>query len=159
MNPERQAHSGSFYSQIDVSQIGTLPTRQSPGDTTAEMLHLLRQILAAQERQIALLQELIQHWTQPQRQRMHELAQWRQANPELAKRCRAAAEALAKIHTDYLHTITEEVMDNLEVLQEGEFMLNEFVDRFGPRIAHLNGILQLLYQLGYAPEQTPKQGQ
>jgi hypothetical protein len=26
-------------------------------------------------------------------------------------------------------------------------MLNEFVDRFGPRIAHLNGLLQVLSQL------------
>jgi hypothetical protein len=27
-------------------------------------------------------------------------------------------------------------------------MLNEFVDRFGPRLAHLNGVLQVLAQLG-----------
>ena len=27
-------------------------------------------------------------------------------------------------------------------------MLSEFVDRFGPRMAHLNGILQVLAQLG-----------
>jgi hypothetical protein len=26
-------------------------------------------------------------------------------------------------------------------------MLNEFVDRFGPRLAHLNGVLQVLAQL------------
>ena len=26
-------------------------------------------------------------------------------------------------------------------------MLNEFVDRFGPRLAHLNGVLQVLSQL------------
>ena len=26
-------------------------------------------------------------------------------------------------------------------------MLNEFVDRFGPRLAHLNGLLQVLSQL------------
>ena len=31
---------------------------------------------------------------------------------------------------------------------EGEYMLNEFVDRFGPRLAHLNGVLQVLAQLG-----------
>lgn len=156
MSQERPPHPPSFYSQIDVSQLGALPARHPSGDANAEIIHLLRQILAAQERQNALLQELIHHWTQPQRQRLHELAQWRQANPELAKRCRAAAEALAKIHTEYLHTLTEEVVENMEVLQEGEFMLSEFIDRFGPRIAHLNGLLQLLYQLGYSPDQPPK---
>jgi glycerophosphoryl diester phosphodiesterase len=157
MNQDRPAHHPGFYSQIDVSQLGALPSRQPSGDASAEIIHLLRQILAAQERQILLLQELLQHWVQPHRQRLQELAQWRQANPELAKRCRAAAEALAKVHTDYLHTLTEEVLENIEVLRDEEFMLSEFVDRFGPRIAHLNGLLQLLYQLGYAPDQSSKQ--
>ena len=32
-------------------------------------------------------------------------------------------------------------------MMDGEFMLNEFVDRFGPRLAHLNGVLQVLSQL------------
>jgi len=35
---------------------------------------------------------------------------------------------------------------------DGEFMLNEFVDRFGPRLAHLNGVLQVLSQLSAAPD-------
>jgi hypothetical protein len=30
-------------------------------------------------------------------------------------------------------------------------MLNEFVDRFGPRMAHLNGLLQVLAQLSSTP--------
>ncbi|MCS7237616.1 MAG: hypothetical protein NZ899_05020 [Thermoguttaceae bacterium] len=156
MSQERPPHPPSFYSQIDVSQIGTLPARQVPGDANAEIIHLLRQILAAQERQIALLQDLTHYWTHLQRERAQELAQWRQANPELAKRCRAAAEVLARAHNEYLHALTQEVVENADVLQEGEFMLSEFIDRFGPRIAHLNGLLHLLYQLGALSEQQPK---
>ena len=40
---------------------------------------------------------------------------------------------------------------------KGEFMLNEFVDRFGPRMAHLNGLLQVLSQLSSvaSPTNTP----
>jgi hypothetical protein len=34
---------------------------------------------------------------------------------------------------------------------DGEFMLNEFVDRYGPRLAHLNGVLQVLSQLSSVP--------
>jgi hypothetical protein len=30
---------------------------------------------------------------------------------------------------------------------DGEFVLSEFVDRFGPRMAHLNGVLQVLAQI------------
>ena len=44
--------------------------------------------------------------------------------------------------------MTAEIQDNEEYLLEGEYMLNEFVDRFGPRLAHLNGVLQVLAQLG-----------
>jgi hypothetical protein len=33
-------------------------------------------------------------------------------------------------------------------------MLNEFVDRYGPRLAHLNGVLQVLAQLGSTPPQV-----
>ena len=39
---------------------------------------------------------------------------------------------------------------------EGEFMLNEFVDRFGPRMAHLNGLLQVLSQLSATPNPTAR---
>ena len=47
--------------------------------------------------------------------------------------------------------MTREISDNVDALMDGEFMLNEFVDRFGPRLAHLNGVLQVLAQLGSSP--------
>ncbi len=50
--------------------------------------------------------------------------------------------------------LTAEVNANYENLMEGEFMLNEFIDRYGPRMAHLNGLLQVLSQLGATPSPT-----
>jgi hypothetical protein len=50
-----------------------------------------------------------------------------------------------------LKTITGEVIMADEDLVDSDFMLNEFVDRYGPRLAHLNGILQVLAQLGSNP--------
>ena len=47
--------------------------------------------------------------------------------------------------------MTREINENSDVLMDGEFMLNEFVDRFGPRLAHLNGVLQVLAQLSSTP--------
>jgi hypothetical protein len=58
-----------------------------------------------------------------------------------------AAESLGKVQTEFLESLTQEINDNYENLLDGEFMLNEFVDRFGPRMAHLNGLLQVLSQL------------
>ena len=62
-----------------------------------------------------------------------------------------AAEALGKVQTEFLDSLTREIGDNYENFMEGEFMLNEFVDRFGPRMAHLNGLLQVLSQLSATP--------
>jgi hypothetical protein len=47
--------------------------------------------------------------------------------------------------------MTQEVMDGGESMTESEYMLSEFVDRFGPRLAHLNGVLQVLSQLATPP--------
>ncbi|MBC7354160.1 MAG: hypothetical protein H5U08_17530, partial [Thermogutta sp.] len=65
--------------------------------------------------------------------------------------CREAAEALARVQTEFLHQLTEEVNENFDALLDGEFMFTEFVDRFGPRMAHLNSILQVLTQLSSPP--------
>jgi hypothetical protein len=98
-----------------------------------------------------LLEELVNHLNGSQKQRASELGQWKQANPHLARNCRLAAEALGKVQTEFLSSLTREINDNFETLLDGEFMLNEFVDRFGPRLAHLNGLLQVLSQLSSTP--------
>jgi hypothetical protein len=89
----------------------------------------------------------VQLMTAAQRQRAAELGQWRQANPGLARECRNAAQTLGEVQTQFLRSLTEEVNENAESLIEGEFMLTEFIDRFGPRMAHLNGVVQMLAQL------------
>lgn len=135
-----------FFSQIDVTQVeGSGSSPQGGG--LGEVAFLLRQILSNQQRQTQLMEELLQQVNSSQRQRANELGQWREANPHLAKKCRAAAETLGKVQTEFLHRITEEIDDNYDGLLDGDFFLTEFVDRFGPRMAHLNGLLQVLAQL------------
>ena len=112
---------------------------------------MLRLLLAGQERQNELLEEMVGQIGQNQRQKSTELGHWKQANPRLARNCRAAAEALGKVQTEFLAGLTREISDNYENLIDGEFMLNEFIDRYGPRMAHLNGILQVLSQLSATP--------
>ncbi|MEE2826177.1 MAG: hypothetical protein VYE64_06075 [Planctomycetota bacterium] len=117
-----------------------------------ELTSLLQQLVLGQERQNELLQDLTDQMGASQRQRANELGQWREANPLLARRCRAAAEALSRVQTEFLENLTIEVNDNYENMLDGEFVLNEFVDRYGPRLAHLNGVLQLLSQLSSVPQ-------
>lgn len=137
----------SLFTQVDITPAASTKTQQvlSYGD---EHALLLRQILTAQDRQNELMEELVNLLGANHKQRQHELAQWRQNNPLLSKNCRKAAESLSKVQTEFIDRMTDEVNDNADTFMDGDFMLNEFVDRFGPRMAHLNGVLQVLAQLG-----------
>ena len=142
-----------LFTHVDVtasSSATTAPRNVSVGDVVG----LLQDLLAAQDRQCHLLEELVSQISATQRQRANELGQWRQANPRLARRCRRAAESLSQAQTQYLQNLTEEVMDNAENLSESDYMLNELIDRYGPRLAHLNGVLQVLSQLSIMPNPT-----
>jgi hypothetical protein len=137
--------------RIDVSADASSGRMDSEMDTGDVVIALLRQLVANQEQQNQLLKELNHQLSAAQRQRAQELGQWKDANPELARCCRSAAETLSRVQTQFLQNLTEEIEMHEECLLDGEFMLNEFVDRFGPRLAHLNGVLQVLSQLSYAP--------
>ena len=144
--------------RIDVSADSSASHVDDELETGELIVALLRQVVSNQERQTQLLQELNAHLSAAQRQRAHELGQWKEANPELAHGCRTAAESLSRVQTQFLQNLTEEIADNEECLVDGDFMLNEFVDRYGPRLAHLNGVLQVLTQLSSAsnPPNAPR---
>lgn len=140
--------------RIDVSADSSSGQNDSSSDGSSILIALLRQLVSSQERQNRLLEELVQQMSWAQRQRVNELGQWKESNPDLAQNCREAAETLSRVQTQFLRNLTEEITENEECLVDGEFMLNEFVDRFGPRLAHLNGVLQVLSQLSSVPSPT-----
>lgn len=138
-----------------ASLFGTIDVSANPNSaantrvSTEELgISLLRQIAATQEKQTQLMEQMVAHLSANQRQRNQELGNWKEQNPKLSQNCKVAAETLAKVQTHMLQTITGEVIMADDDLIDSDFMLNEFVDRFGPRLAHLNGILQVLSQLG-----------
>ncbi len=137
-----------LFTQFDISA-GTRGDGAStaPSGHASEQTELLHQILAGVDRQTELLEELVATTGAAQRQRNNELSQWRRANPHLAASCRHAAEALAQVQSEFLASLTSEIEENAEDLKDGDFVFNEFVDRYGPRLAHLNGVLQMLSQL------------
>ena len=136
---------------IDVTP-ETGPRDRKAEDNGGEVvIDLLQQLVIGQERQNKLLEDLVQQNNSTQKQRASELGQWKEANPGLARQCRAAAETLSRVQNEFLHNLTDDVTDNEECLLDGEFVMNEFVDRYGPRLAHLNGVLQVLSQLSTTP--------
>lgn len=134
-----------LFSQVDVTSSAKRPTHVTPQD---EQTELLRDVLSAQDRTNELLEELVTAMSAQQRARHEEMQRWRASNPGLAESCREAAETLSVVQTDYLERLTDDVRDSGEDMGYGDFMLTEFVDRYGPRLAHLNGVIQALAHLG-----------
>lgn len=143
-----------LFSQMDVS---SATHSHSVSPSREEHAELLREILAAQDRTNELLEEMSGVLAATQKQRANELNQWRNAHPALASACREAAEALTRVQIDYLERMTYEINDTSDDMVEGEFLLNEFVDRYGPRLAHLNGVIQVLAQLSSVPNPANSQ--
>lgn len=137
--------------RIDVSPSGAAPGAGAEGNLAETMVGLLRQLVASEQRQTQLLEQLVEQSAAATKQRATELNQWKEAHPELSRSCRTAAETLGRVQGQFLEKLTDEVLENEDCLLDGDFMLSEFVDRFGPRLAHLNGLLQVLAQLSSSP--------
>ena len=146
MPHDTQSARQSLFTQVEVTP-GNCGAAAEGMDLPGDHTRLLREILAAQDRQNELLEELVSVVGSSQRQRNSELAQWKKANPGLSRNCRQATEALTAVQAEFLRSLTKEITQNADCLTEGEFFLNELLDRFGPRLAHLNGVLQVLSQL------------
>ena len=141
------AHDPAQFSptfSIDVSAEATSNTPPRAADVGAALISVSRQLLEAQQRQNQLLDQLLQvnkqvlqANNQANAQRQSELTQWRNAHPHLVRSCKQALENLAN-----------EVEDSKEALSESDYVFSEFLDRYGPRMAHLNGVLQVLTHLG-----------
>jgi exonuclease VII large subunit len=140
---------------IDVSADPSANTPTRPADVGAALIALTRQLIDSQHRQNQLLEQLLQinkqvlqASNQANTQRQNELTQWRNAHPKLVKSCKQALETLSEIQTEFLQNLSDEVEDSKEGLAESDYVFTEFLDRYGPRMAHLNGILQVLNHLG-----------
>jgi hypothetical protein len=150
-------HVPQVCTQLDISSATITPTvpQSMPLADASETNRLLRDMVTMQQRSCELLVELVNQVSLQQRQRNAELKAWKEANPKLANACRHAAESLAKVHGEFLSNIASEAFDNAESFSDSDYALGDFLDRYGPRLAHFNGVLQLLSQLGGQQPQSP----
>ncbi|MFM2014023.1 MAG: hypothetical protein RLZZ396_2807 [Planctomycetota bacterium] len=123
-------------------------------DVGTAMIALMRQMVDSQNRQNQMIEQLLQinrqvlqSNQQANAQRQNEMNQWRNAHPELVQSCKSALETLSAVQTDFLDKMTTEIQDSRDDLVDSEYMFADFLDRYGPRMAHLNGILQILNHL------------
>ena len=118
--------------------------------TGDDLLNVMERLLLAQQHQTAMLEKFIDSQTQQaltQKTQTTALEQWKAAHPELAKRCIAAFRVLDEIQTELVENLTMEVEEHGDSFLESEFMLMDLIDRFGPRMAHLNNLRMMMHQL------------
>src|ERR1044072_3058704 len=96
---------------IDVCTDTRAAAASTKIDANELIVNLLKQLVDGQQQELKLLSE-IAHWVGiSHKQRQQEITQWKDANPDLARSCRIASEALVKVQNDYIHKITEEAAD------------------------------------------------
>jgi hypothetical protein len=141
---------------INVSADATSPQarEQRPAELASTLIALTRQLVEVQNRQNLLIEQLLhvnkqvlQSANQANNQRQTEIAQWRNAHPHLVRSCKSALETLSGVQTEFLQKMADEVEDSKDDLADSEYVFSDFLDRYGPRMAHLNGVLQVLSHL------------
>jgi small-conductance mechanosensitive channel len=148
---------------MEVSPTGQSPT-SNPGNPNGDpvaLLHALvalqsqtldvqRQILQHQQQQLELARESAQIAREQRARQIAELERWQAGHEQVIEQCRDSLGQLEQVHSALMGELVNHVADNHENLVDGEFALTDFVDRFGPRLAHLNTMLAVLRPLAAA---------
>jgi chromosome segregation ATPase len=116
----------------------------------SQSLEMQRQTLENQRQQLELAREASQIAREQRARQIAELERWQTGHEGVIEHCRESLGKLEQVHSALMGELTDYVDENHENLLEGEFTLTDFVDRFGPRLAHLNTMLAVLRPLAAA---------
>jgi len=123
----------------------------------SQTLDLQRQSLDLQRQQLELAREATQIGREQRARQYAELERWQNGHESVIDHCKESLSSLEQVHAALMGELANYVSENHENLIDGEFALTDFVDRFGPRLAHLNTMLAVLRPLAAAvrkPETT-----
>jgi len=119
-----------------------------------QTLETQRQILEIQRQQLEISRELLQVNREQRARQGAELERWQAGHEHVIDACRDTLGRLEQVHAALMSDLANYVEDNHDNLLEGDFSLSDFVDRFGPRLAHLNTMLAVLRPLAAAKNKT-----
>ena len=137
--------------QIDVSS--SLPQKASephpsPTERGPDVADLLRQILEVQREQLAYQRAAAAAHDMAARWRAY-LSRWSDEFPYLSDGCKKAMPHLERVYGQMITDLAEKVNDDDEGL-DSEFAVQEFLDKYGMRLAQLGTILNLVAPLAEA---------
>lgn len=135
---------------VTPTPVAGLPT---PG--TAEVADLLRQMLDLQREQVALLKTQVANQDALSRWKAF-LARWAGEFPEIGGACKQALPVLERAYLALIRDLHDRLQDVGPDLDD-EFVLNEFLDRYGIKLNQLGNIISSLSPIADAapPPDTP----
>ena len=125
-----------------------LPTPE-PSTPAREIADLLRQMVSLQQEQIGLIKTQITGQDNGAKWRSF-LARWETDFPNIGPACKQAMPTLERAYLGLIHELTERVNAAEAAELDDEFVLGEFLDRFGIRLGQLGNILSQLAPLADA---------
>jgi HPt (histidine-containing phosphotransfer) domain-containing protein len=129
------------------------PSDSPPPETSHD---LLRQLLDVQRELLALQKQAAAAHDHGSRWRAY-LARWQQDFPELPEACKSAVPILERSYGALIAELAEHLRQNGNGSLDNEFVLGEFLDRYGMRLSQLGTILSLVAFLAEAS--NPPQAQ
>jgi hypothetical protein len=163
-NPSSPAPAWTYRMEVSPTGQGPSASIANPNDPIL-LLHLLanlqnqtlelqRQTLEMQRQQLDISRELLQVNREQRARQGAELERWQAGHEPILETCRETLGKLEQVHASLMGELANYVDENYENLLEGDFSLSDFVDRFGPRLAHLNTMLAVLRPLAAAKSKT-----
>ncbi len=138
-----------MYYQFDVSLAASPPAAEPAMTSETEMADLLRQLIDIQREQLTHLQAFSAAHDTSSRWRAF-LARWRDDFSDLPEACRQSVPILERTYGKLIAELTEHLCENGNDALDSDFALQDFLDRFGMRLAQLGTILNLVAPLADA---------
>ena len=163
-NPSSPAPAWTYRMEVSPTGQNATATGANANDPVL-LLHLLvnlhnqtldiqRQMLDLQRQQLEISRELIQVNREQRARQGSELERWQAGHEAILDTCKETLTKLEQVHASLMGDLANYVEENHENLLEGDFSLSDFVDRFGPRLAHLNTMLAVLRPLAAATKKA-----
>ena len=134
---------------IDVSSAPPAAPLQPPASPSSpEAVDLLRQLLEVAREQLAYQRAAAAAHDMTARWRSY-LARWQHEFPDLSEGCKKAMPQLERCYGQLISDLTVRLNDDDGGI-DNDFALQEFLDRYGMRLAQLGTILNLVAPLAEA---------
>jgi hypothetical protein len=129
-----------------------IPPAASP--PPPDLPHLIHQLLEVQKEQLAVLRGQAAAQDAAARNRAF-LARWQGEFPDIGAACKDALPVIERAYLGLLRDLTDRVREQGEHGLDDEFVLGEFLDRFGMRLGQLGTILSQVAPLADASGSVP----